>query len=83
MTQAIIYPQDNGAVALVLPTGKLPIEDVAQKDVPAGAPYLIVAMADLPEDHTFFDAWETDFSDPDGYGFGADAYFAALEEANQ
>jgi hypothetical protein len=22
----------------------------------------------VPEDHTFFDAWEADFSEPDGYG---------------
>jgi hypothetical protein len=83
MIQAIIYPQDNGNIALVMPTGTLPIEDVAQKDVPAGVPYLLVNSADMPEDHTFFNAWEADFSNPDGYGLGADAYFAALEEANQ
>ena len=78
----IIYPQDNGNIALVIPTGELSIEDVAQKDVPAGVPYLIVDSADVPEDHTFFGAWEADFSNPDGYGLGADAYFAA-KEANQ
>lgn len=77
MTQAIIYPQDNGNIALVMPTGELPIEDVALKDVPAGVPYLIVDSADVPEDHTFFAAWEADFSNPDGYGIGADSYFAA------
>ena len=78
----IIHPQDNGNIALVIPTGELSIEDVAQKDVPAGVPYLIVDSADVPEDHTFFGAWEADFSNPDGYGLGADAYFAA-KEANQ
>jgi hypothetical protein len=62
MTQAIIYPQDNRNIALVMPTGELPIEDVAQKDVPAGKPYLIVDAASIPEDHTFFGAWEADFS---------------------
>jgi hypothetical protein len=77
MTQAIIYPQDNGSIALVTPTGELPIADVAQKDVPAGKPYLIVDVASIPEDHTFFNAWEADFSTPDGHGLGADAYFAA------
>jgi hypothetical protein len=82
MTQAIIYPQDNGSIALVVPTGELPIADVAQKDVPAGTPYLIVDAASIPEDHTFFNAWEADFSNPDGHGLGADAYFAA-KEANQ
>jgi len=79
----IIYPQDNGNIALVIPTGELPIEDVAQKDVPAGVPYLIVDSADVPKDRTFFVAWEADFSNPDGHGLGADAYFAAQQEANQ
>ena len=79
----IIYPQDNGNIALVIPTGELPIEDVAQKDVPDGVPYLIVDSADVPEDRTFFGAWEADFSNPDGHGLGADAYFAAQQEANQ
>jgi hypothetical protein len=82
MTQAIIYPQDNGGIALIAPTGELPFEDVAQKDVPAGVPYLLVNYEDLPQDHAFFNAWEADFSVPDGYGIGADAYFAA-KEANQ
>jgi hypothetical protein len=83
MTQPLIYPQDDGTLALVIPTGELPIEEVAQKDVPAGVPYLIVDSADVPEDHTFFGAWEADFSNPDGHGLGADAYFAAQQEANQ
>ena len=83
MTQPLIYPQDDGTLALVIPTGELSIEDVAQKDVPAGVPYLIVDSADVPEDHTFFGAWEADFSNPEGYGLGADAYFAAQQEANQ
>jgi len=83
MTQPLIYPQDDGTLALVIPTGELSIEDVAQKDVPAGVPYLIVDSADVPEDHTFFGAWEADFSNPDGHGLGADAYFATQQEANQ
>ena len=75
MTNAIIYQQDSGNIALVIPTGELPIEEVAKKDVPAGAPYLIVDTADVPEDHTFFSAWEADFTTPDGYGIGAEAYW--------
>ena len=82
MTNVIIYPQNNGSIALVAPTGELPFADVAQKDVPAGKPYLILNYADLPADYTFFGAWEADFSNPDGHGIGADAYFAA-KEANQ
>ena len=76
----IIYQQPNGGVAVLIPTGDLAIEDVAQKDVPAGVPYLIVSEDDIPSDRTFRNAWEADFSNPDGYGIGADAYFAAKAE---
>jgi len=68
MTQAIVYPQDNGNIALVMPTGELPIEQVAQKDVPAGKPYLIVSYDDIPADHTFFGAWEADFTNAEVAG---------------
>jgi hypothetical protein len=82
MPNAVIYPQDNESIAIVIPTGELPIEDVAQKDVPVGVPYLIVALDNIPADRTFRAAWEADFSNPDGHGIGADAYFAA-QEASQ
>jgi hypothetical protein len=60
MSQAIIYPNDNGGVALVIPAPDcgLTIEQIAAKDVPAGKPYKIVNYSDLPTDHTFFEAWE-------------------------
>ena len=60
MNQTIIYPNDNGGVALVMPSPEcgLTIEEIAAKDVPAGKPYKIVNYFDLPEDHTFFNAWE-------------------------
>jgi len=63
-------------------TGELPLQDVAFKDVPAGLPYLFIETADIPADSFFAAAWEADFSNPDGHGLGADAYFAA-KEANQ
>lgn len=75
-TKRILYPQENNLVAVVIPTGEIPVEEVARKDVPAGTPYLIVEAADLPQDPTFRDAWEADFSNPDGYGIGSDAWFA-------
>jgi hypothetical protein len=81
MNTRIIYPTPAGGVAVIIPTNELPIEDIAQKDVPAGAPYLLVDVADIPDDRTFRGAWEADFSNPDGYGIGADAYFAAKEAA--
>jgi len=82
----ILFQNSAGGVSVIHPTGDLPIEDVCQKDVPAGAPYLIVEDDVIPSDRTFRNAWEADFSNPDGYGIGADAYFAAkaaAEEAEQ
>ena len=71
----IIYPNTLGGVALTISSGILPIEEVARKDVPAGVPYLFVTRDQLPDD-AFFDAWEADFSNPDGHGIGAEAWFA-------
>lgn len=79
MNTRILFPNESGGVAVIIPTGELPVEEVAQKDVPAGAPYLIVTIDDVPSDRTFRNAWEADFSNSDGYGIGADAYFAAKE----
>lgn len=74
--KAIVYPTESGAVSVLHPTEILTAEEVARKDVPAGVPYLIVDTADIPTDRTFRDAWEADFSKPDGYGIGADAWLA-------
>mgnify|MGYP006268368079 FL=1 len=60
MTKRIIYPTDNGGVAVIVPAAEcgLTIEEIAAKDVPAGKPYKIVDVADIPEDRTFRGAWE-------------------------
>ena len=60
MTQVIIYPNDNGGVAVIIPASEcgLTIEEIAAKDVPAGKPYKIVDVADIPSDRTFRNAWE-------------------------
>ena len=70
----IILFQYNGYVCMCVPTGELPVEDVANKDLPKGVPYLIVNKSDIPADQTFFDAWEVDFTNPDGYALGIDAW---------
>jgi hypothetical protein len=77
----IIYPNFEGGVSVIVPTGDLSIDDVCQKDVPAGTPYLIVEDDVIPSDRTFRGAWEADFSNPDGTGIGADAWFAAKAAA--
>jgi hypothetical protein len=76
MNQRIIYPTDDGGVAVLIPTGELELAEVARKDVPAGVAYKIVDVADIPSDRTFRNAWEADFTNPDGVGIGADAWFA-------
>jgi len=75
----ILYPNPDGGISVIVPTGELPIEDVVQKDVPAGTPYLIVEDDAIPSDRTFRNAWEADFSNPDGHGIGAAAWFAQQE----
>ena len=73
----IIYPNDDGGVSVVIPSPntKYTIEQIALKDVPAGKPYRIIEDTELPTDRTFRDAWEADFSSPDGTGVGADEFF--------
>lgn len=60
MNTRIIYPTDEGGVAVIIPAPDcgLTIEQIAAKDVPAGKPYKIVDAADIPSDRTFRDAWE-------------------------
>jgi len=59
MTQRIIYPNDNGGVSIIIPADcELTIEKIAAKDVPAGKPFKIVDVADIPTDRTFRNAWE-------------------------
>ena len=54
----IIYPTDEGGLAVIVPADcGLTIEEIAAKDVPAGKPYQIVDVADIPTDRTFRDAW--------------------------
>ena len=72
----IIYPNSEGGISVLHPTGELPIEDVCQKDVPADVPYLIVSEDDIPSDRTFRNAWEADFSNPTGTSMGREAWFA-------
>ena len=58
MTQRIIYPTDDGVAIIVPADCGLTIEEIAAKDVPAGKPYKIVDVADIPTDRTFRNAWE-------------------------
>ena len=59
MNLRIIYATDDNGVAIIIPADcDLTIDEIADKDVPAGKPYKIVDVADIPTDRTFRDAWE-------------------------
>lgn len=83
MADRIIYLGANEGVCIInpyradgAPLTDLPIHEVARKDVPAGVPFRIVDAADIPSDRSQRDLWTTDFSKPDGYGLGSDAWAA-------
>lgn len=54
--QRIIYPNDEGGVAVIVPDPGATLEDVL-KAVPAGKPYKIVDVSEIPSDRLFRDAW--------------------------
>jgi hypothetical protein len=60
----IIYIQDNGTVAVIIPAPEAleqhSIQAIAIKDVPVGKPFKIVDAADIPSDRTFREAWTVD-----------------------
>ena len=57
ITERIIYPTANGGVAVVTPTGELPIEELIARVVPPDVPYEIVEVDQVPPDRTFRNAW--------------------------
>jgi hypothetical protein len=74
MNQVIIYKQDNGIPAVLVPTPEVlkthSIKEVAIKDVPAGKPFKIIDTSELVVlDGIPQEAWEIDAADlTDGVG---------------
>jgi hypothetical protein len=69
----IIYNQDNGVVAVIVPTSEAlaqhSIQEIAVKDVPAGKPFKLVDASDIPADRSERDAWTVDDAElTDGIG---------------
>ena len=64
MTQRIIYQTEEGGVAVIIPAPEWleqegnTIEALAEKDVPAGRPFKIIDVSEVPSDRTFRNAWE-------------------------
>jgi hypothetical protein len=72
MNQRIIYKTDDG-VAVIIPTPDAlqthTIQQIAEKDVPAGKPYKIVDVSEIPSDRTFRNAWTVNEAElTDGVG---------------
>ena len=55
----IIYTQDDGGVAIVIPADNcgLTVEQIKNKDVPIGKTSYIVDKSVIPTDRSFRDAW--------------------------
>jgi hypothetical protein len=85
MDKRILHTNPDGGVAVIVPTGEVPIEIVARKDVPQGVPYKIINLSDFEEvlsDRTFRDAWELGDFTPDGFG-DPEGYWAEQNEASK
>ncbi len=81
---------ETGGVKIIIPAPEFldylttqlrlnnPIDHVALRDTPAGLPYIFIEDTDFPDYvddlREFRDAWEADFSNPEGYGIGRDAW---------
>ena len=68
----IIYKTNEGGVAVIIPALEClqthTIQEIAEKDVPAGKPFAIVDASELP-DRSNRDAWTVDEADlTDGIG---------------
>lgn len=55
----IVYIQDNGIVAIVVPSDDcgLTVEEIQAKDVPDGKTSYIINATDVPSDRSFRNAW--------------------------
>jgi len=79
-TTFILYPADTG-IALTRPVDPtIPLLELARGTTPAGVPFIFVDENELP-DFEYFDAWTADFSEPDGYGIGLEAWQQEKENA--
>ena len=70
MEKRIIYQNDEGGVAVLIPADcGLTIEQIAAKDVPTGKPYKIVDVSEIPTDRQWRNEWTVDEADlTDGVG---------------
>jgi hypothetical protein len=60
MDKRAIFKNEYGGVSILIPAPEcgLSIEEIAAKDIPAGTPYKIIDVSEIPSDRTFRNAWE-------------------------
>lgn len=77
----ILYTQ-NGRLRFISPCVDcgLSLQEIARKDVPFGCGYRFFDSNSIPATTEFFEAWTADFSNPDGYGIGAQRWFIERAE---
>lgn len=73
MDELVIFKTPEGGFVILYPTSsaleKYTLQEIAEKDVPAGLPFKIIKRSELPEDRTFAGAWDIDDSElTDGVG---------------
>lgn len=72
MDKRIVYQLPSQPVAIMIPCEcGLTLEQIGQKDIPAGVPFWIVDASTIPDDRTFRNAWELDvgiMGEPSGFG---------------
>ena len=87
-TTRIFFNNNEGGIAYSIPTGELPVEVVAVRDLPSNTPYWIIDfetfenMKNAYPDKDFFDAYELDqevLGPPHGVSLGYDEW-AKLQE---
>lgn len=80
-TGCLIYPHATGTGINVLTCADncgLTYDEIALKDVPANTPFIWVSPNFVEEynlDMSLRNAWTADFSNPDGFGIGQDAFW--------
>lgn len=78
MDKVIVFQTQGGGACVLFPILDcgLTLEQIALKDVPNGAPFFYMDRALVPQDMEYANAWEADFSNPDGFGMGYEQFFA-------
>jgi hypothetical protein len=79
VNKRVVFKQPDGTVSYLVPAPnclkKYTIEEIAAKDVPAGRPYKIIDVSELPQDPMWRDAWEIDDAElTDGVGAESDEF---------